>query len=78
MSKQASNVTVVLLQTADLVECPVNPGHLLMHQSLGKHLKYCPLTSKGYSKNEIVSLFVTFLTISVFTFSQILRLSKTI
>lgn len=42
-----------VIKTADLVECPVNPGHLLMHQSLGKHLKYCPLTSKGYSKDEI-------------------------
>jgi len=27
-----------------------------MPQSLDRHLKYCPLTSKGYTKNEIVSV----------------------
>ena len=62
-------MNVVLLQTADLVECPVNPGHSVMHQSLDKHLKYCPLMSKGYSKNEIVSVYnyMIFLPITIFT-----------
>lgn len=42
-----------IVKSADLVECPVNPGHAVMPQSLDKHVKYCPLTSRGYSKNEI-------------------------
>lgn len=51
-----NSVTVVLLQSVDPVECPVNPEHKMMQQSLDKHLKYCPLMSCGYSKTEIVSL----------------------
>jgi len=47
-------MNVVPFQAAAMVECPVNAGHSVMHGSLGKHLKYCHLTSKGYSKKEIV------------------------
>jgi len=61
-------VNVVLLQAADLIECPVNPAHSLMPRSLDKHLSYCPLTSKGYSKNEIVSVYVKSLAFAVFIY----------
>lgn len=52
---------VVVLQSSDLFECPVNPGHSLTHRSLDAHLRYCPLVSKGYSRSEIVSVRTWFL-----------------
>jgi len=75
-------VNVVLLQTADLIECPVIPGHSLMPRSLEKHLSYCPLMSKRYSKNEIVSVHVKLLAFAIFIYVHfcfrvlILHLSK--
>lgn len=44
-----------LLQSTDLIQCPINQGHFVSPKSSEEHMKFCTLAAKGYSKEEVVS-----------------------
>ena len=48
------------LQAEDMVQCPVNPGHMIPVRSSEQHIEYCTLKNKGYTKEELVCVTLLF------------------